>query len=473
VPAEIEHVGSAHDQAGVDRLWVEAVRRLHVNQPELPWAAPVAPGGVLPVTGMRMGRLSDAISEAYRWLGLDRAGDEVFEQLVTARIIEPTSKHDAARVLAEAGMPAVSYATLRRRLPAYATAGFRAGLSSVLAARAELGPKALCLYDVTTLYFETDTPDGIRQPGFSKERRLEPQVTVGMLTDRDGMPLMVEAFDGNKAETKTMIPVVDAFIQAHGVTGLTVLADAGMLSEDNLKQVEDAGWGFVVGGKLPDVPDAIQEWLRRDPGADPADGLIVSQPALMGVKADLRRRTIHYQYKADRARRGLRGIDEQIRKAETTAAGHAQAGLKRNRFLTLSGGVRTVNRDLEARARALAGWKAYVTNLDLPAATIIGWYHQLWHVEHSFRMSKHDLRARPIYHHKEESIRAHLAVVMAALAVSKRIEQATGWTISRFVKTFRTYREITINTGTQTITAEQPLPPDHQHTLNRIHTLRD
>jgi hypothetical protein len=321
---------------------------------------------------------------------------------------------------------------------------------------------------VTTLYFETDTPDGIRQPRFSKERRLEPQITVGMLTDRDGMPLMVEAFDGNKAETKTMIPVIDAFIQAHGVTSLTVLADAGMLSEDNLTQVEDTGWGFVVGGKLPDVPYAIQEWRQRNPGADPADGLTAFQPALMGVRADLRRRTIHYQYKADRARRGLRGIDEQIRKAETTAAGHAQAGLKRNRFLTLSGGVRTVNRDLEARARALAGWKAYATNLDLPAATIIGWYHQLWHVEHSFRMSKHDLKARPIYHHKEESIRAHLAVVMAALAVSKRIEQATGWTINRFVKTFRTYREITIDTDTQTITAEQPLPPDrpqpHPHT---------
>ena len=436
------------------------------------WAPPVTEG-VLPITGMRMGRLLDALAVVYRLLGLDQVGDEVFEQLVTARIIEPTSKQDAGRVLAEAGMPAVSYATVRRRLPGYATTEFRQRLSGVLAARADLGPSALCLYDVTTLYFETDTPDGVRQPGFSKERRLEPQITVGMLTDAHGLPLMVEAFSGNTAETKTMIPVITAFVTAHGVTGVTVLADAGMLSEANLHQIEDTGWGFVVGGKLSDIPDVITGWRLDHPGADPPDGLVLSHRVMMGGTADPRWRMIHYQYKTDRAHRSVRGIDEQIRKAERTAAGHAQAGLKRNRFLTLSGGVRTVNRDLETRARTLAGWKAYVTNVDQPPATIIGWYHQLWHVEHSFRMSKHDLRARPLYHHKEESIRAHLAIVMGALAVSRRVEQLTGWTISRFVRTFRAYRQVTVDTGYRTATAEQPLPANHQTILDHIHAVRD
>ena len=250
-----------------------------------------------------------------------------------------------------------------------------------------------CLYDVTTLWFETDTGDGFREPGFSKERRLDPQITVGLLTDATGMPLMIDAFEGNRAETKTMIPLVQRFVAAHGIAGVTVIADAGMLSEANLADLEDAGWSFVIGGKLPEVPYVIGQWRRKHPDTEPADGMVLTQPVIMGPKADQRRRATFYQYKADRARRTLHGIDQQVAKAEKAVAG--QAPIKRNRFVTLTGGTRTVNRDLETRARALAGWKPYITNLDAEPAWVIGAYHQLWRIEHAFRMSKHDLRPGP------------------------------------------------------------------------------
>jgi Transposase DDE domain len=147
----------------------------------------------------------------------------------------------------------------------------------------------------------------------------------------------------------------------------------------------------------------------RRHGADPARD--------HGPKADQRRRTTIYQYKSDRARRSVHGIEQQVAKAEKAVAG--QAPIKRNRFVTLSGGTRTVNRELETKARTLAGWKPYLTNIvDADPAWVIGAYHQLWRIEHAFRMSKHDLRARPVYHHKRESIDAHLAVVFAALAIS-------------------------------------------------------
>ena len=145
----------------------------------------------------------------------------------------------------------------------------------------------------------------------------------------------------------------------------------------------------------------------------------------MGTKADPRRRTIFYQYRADRARRTLKGIDQQIAKAEKAVAG--QAAVKRNRFVQLTGATKSINRDLEAKARALAGLKGYVTNLEAPTAEyVMGAYHQLWQIEKSFRMSKSDLRARPIYHHKRDSIEAHLTIVFAALAVSRWLERSTG-----------------------------------------------
>jgi len=97
---------------------------------------------------------------------------------------------------------------VKRRLPSYATQQWRERLSGALAARANLGPSALVLYDVSTLWFETDTGDGFREPGFSKERRLEPQITVGLLTDATGAPLMVDAFEGNRAECDARSHVV-------------------------------------------------------------------------------------------------------------------------------------------------------------------------------------------------------------------------------------------------------------------------
>jgi len=467
---QIEHLGSAHTISQVELLKAAAVQRIAADQDELPLGMPSAKAATaLAITGSRMGRLLDAIAAGYRALGFDQitGGDQVFEQLVTARIIEPSSKQDAARVLAEAGWAGASYRTVKRRLPLYATPGWRTALSGACAARADLGPTALVLYDVTTLWFETDEGDGFREPGFSKERRLEPQITVGMLTDATGAPLLVDAFEGNTAETKTMIPIIKAFVEAHGIVDVTVIADAGMLSEANCKDIEDAGWWFIVGGKLPEVPYQIAQWRREHPDQEPPEGLVLTQPTLMGPKTDQRKRTIFYQYRAERARRSLHGIDAQIAKAEKTVTG--QIPVKRNRFITLTGGTRTVNRDLEAKARALAGWKPYVTNLlDRDAEFVIGAYHQLWHVEHSFRMSKHDLRARPIYHHKHESIDAHLAIVFAALAVSHWLEQTTGVTIKFLVRTLRRYRQVTINTGTQTVTAEDPIPDELRQLLAKI-----
>jgi hypothetical protein len=186
-------------------------------------------------------------------LGFERAadGDDVFRQLVLARIIEPTSKLDSLRVLEEAGVSAPSYATVKRRLPVFAQPSWRQRLAAACAAHAGLGPATLVLYDVTTLYFETDEGDGFREPGFSKERRLEPQITIGLLTDQTGFPLMVEAFEGNKAETLTMLPTIRSFMDAHRLADVTVVADAGMISAANQKAIEDAGLSFILGARNP------------------------------------------------------------------------------------------------------------------------------------------------------------------------------------------------------------------------------
>ena len=479
---DIEHIGSAHDDIQLELLKAAARQRLAAGQGELDLglestepARQGAGSGPLPITAARMGHLHDALAHAYEVLGLEQAtgGDEVFRQLVLARIIEPTSKLDSLRVLEEAGVAAPSYRTLKRRLPAYAEESWRQKLSAACARHAGLGPASLVLYDVSTLYFETDAGDGFREPGFSKERRLEPQITIGLLSDQAGFPLMVSAFEGNKAETKTMLPVIEAFMAAHHLPDVTVVADAGMISEANQKAIEAAGLSFILGMRIPDISYLVAQWRREHPGEQIPDGHIFIQPWPAGPADQRRDQVIYYQYRADRARRTLRGIDEQVAKAEKAVAG--KTPVKRNRFVRLSGGTRTVNRTLEAKGRALAGLKGYVTNLaacpdgtPVTAEFVIGAYHRLFEIEKSFRMSKHDLQARPIYHRKRESIEAHLTIVFAALAVSRWIEDRTGWSIRKFVRTARRYRTIEIQAGPHTITAADPLPDDLRQVLETI-----
>src|SRR6266487_7104556 len=210
-----------------------------------------------------------------------------------------------------------------------------------------------------------------------------------------------------------MLPVIQAFMAAHQLPGVTVVADAGMVSEANQKQIEAAGLSFILGAKIPQVPYLVAQWRREHPGQDIPDGHVFTQPWPAGPNGGRRDQVIYYQYKADRARRTLRGIDEQVKKAEQAVAG--KTPVKRNRFIQLGSGTTSVNRELEAKARAMAGLKGYITNLaacpdgtPVTADFVIGAYHQLFQIEKSFRMAKSDLQARPIYHRTRDSIEAHL-----------------------------------------------------------------
>jgi hypothetical protein len=148
----IEHIGSAHDEAELAALKSAAATRLAAGQTELDLGLTNGlEAGTLPITSSQMTHLWDGLCTAYRVLGFEvvTKGDNVFRDLVLARIIEPTRKIDAARVLGEVGIEAASYATLKRRLPIYAKPSWRQSLAKATARHARLGPASLVLYDVS------------------------------------------------------------------------------------------------------------------------------------------------------------------------------------------------------------------------------------------------------------------------------------------------------------------------------------
>ena len=149
------------------------------------------------------------------------------------------------------------------------------------------GGIAMVLYDLTTLHFETDVEDRLRKVGMSKERRVDPQITVGLLTTGSGFPLDVHVFEGNKAETKTLIPVLTGFAERHHVSDVIVVADAGMLSAANLVALEEAGFGFIVGSRTTSAADDLADHFRRHGNAF-TDGQIIEATRTMGTGSQAR-----------------------------------------------------------------------------------------------------------------------------------------------------------------------------------------
>ena len=179
--------------------------------------------------------------------------------MVLARLIEPSSKAQVPRVLGDLGLEPVSVRTLLRSLGRCGQRGYREAISQALFEHVTATRGlALCLYDVTTLYFEAEREDDLRKVGYSKDRRVDPQSIVGLLVDRRGFPLRIGCWEGNKAETTTIIPIAEAFQAAHGIADLVVVADAGMLSATNLTALDDARLRFIIGAHQVRAPGDLE-----------------------------------------------------------------------------------------------------------------------------------------------------------------------------------------------------------------------
>lgn len=248
--------------------------------------------------------LWESLRQEYRKLGFGKLGDEVFESLCLARIVEPTSKIDSLRVLSDLGIKIPYKNKLYRSLAKAAELGYRETISQACFEHIHGETLSLVLYDVTSLYFEVQKEDDFRKPGLSKERRLEPQIIIGLLVDKNGFPLGLQSFEGNKAESKTILPVIKAFQEKHNLRQVTVVADAAMLSVSNLAVLAEAGYSYVVGSRLNKVPYELEECVKADQLQD--------QQIVVSPREGYR---IVYQYRAKRAALDLRNIEKQITKA--------------------------------------------------------------------------------------------------------------------------------------------------------------
>lgn len=507
----VEHVGSAHTEAELGVLMARAqdllaplgqaafdlgVEPSPLLKPLVPaptspalWSAPapaVVRGTAGRVVSTGSGVLYDALAQVFTQLGFTAGTTEAFRDLVIARIVEPTSILDVGRVLTDLGRVAPSEKTLRRTLERCAAGKWREQIAAACFTHAlTSGDVSLCLYDVTTLYFEAEKEDDLRKVGFSKERRVDPQIVVGLLVDRHGFPLEIGCFEGNTAETTTLLPIVTAFAQRHEIADLVIVADAGMLSAKNLRELDEAGQHFIVGSRSVKAPLDLASHFRwhgdaftdgqvidtltpKTARTSENDVLVKSEPVWDAQEHPGSWRAV-WAYSRKRAVRDNITLTLQENKARAVIAGEKAS--RTPRFVSVKGSDRSLDEASLARARRLVGLKGYVTNLPatrMSAAEVISSYHDLWNVEQSFRLSKTDLAARPMFVRNRDTIEAHLTLVMTALAVVRETQKRTGLGIKTIVRRLRPLRSATIAINGATQTFPPTIDPDRQVILEAI-----
>ena len=325
-------------------------------------------------------------------------------------------------------------------------------------------------YDVTTLYFEIDEEDELRKTGFSKEgKHQSPQIVLGLLVSKNGYPLAYEIFEGNKFEGHTMLPVIETFKSKYNLTQLIIIADSGLLSNANVNQLRARNYEFILGARIKNESRVVQEKILS---------LKLSNGESAIIKKDGLKLIISYsedRAKKDRYNRekGLRKLEKQIIRGRLTKANINNRGY--NKFLKLEGEITVImDKEKVIEDSRWDGLKGYLTNANLTKDQIIENYQNLWQIEKAFRISKTELKIRPIYHRLQRRIEAHICLSFTAYKVYKELERQLKekkslLSVNKAIEIAENIMEITISlpqTG-KTLT-KTLLLTDEQKQLNTI-----
>jgi transposase len=334
------------------------------------------------------------------------------------RLIEPASKFRSVELLQY--YFGIKYSQrIYRNIPKLAA--YKADIEQCAYKVAQLKfkePFYFVLYDVTTLYFESFKADEFKIQGFSKDNKSQqPQIVIGLLVTQSGFPLSYQVFAGNTFEGKTMLPVVETFIAAHPQTKPIIVADAAMLDEERLAELQQKELSYIVGARLANADIGLVKQIHA--ALNRKHGAIARFPSRHG--------DLVCDFSLKRYKKELNELNKLVQKAEELVAKQSLK-VKAQFIKKVTKEKIELNTALIEKRRLLLGIKGYCTDLSeqqLPNEMVIERYHQLWHIEQSFRMSKFDLQTRPIYHQKQEAIKAHVLICFVALMAEKYLELTT------------------------------------------------
>lgn len=425
---EVHNFGTSSDAHEIEKLEMEARKWIcnYVGQPALdlwPEERLLSQSEIISsIRDLRQDGAVQLLGQVYRSIGFESLGDDILRDLAIARVCEPRSKLATVDYMRRYWGEDYHYQQVYRYLDTL----YNSRKEEVLKISVEHTRKILggvitvAFYDVTTLYFESFKEDNLRAPGFSKDgKTAETQVVLGLLVSENGYPLSYSLFNGAQFEGRTMIPLVDDFIQRYDIKDFVLVADSGLMSKKNIELLRKAGYKYIIGARIKNEVQSLCTWITGLPKHDNqiyehrktnGDRLIVSYTD---------RRADKDKFNRDR---GVTRLQQAYKSGRISKDKINKRGY--NKFLIISKDIE-VSIDMEkvTEDSKWDGWKGYITNTNIKSKDIISQYNGLWVVERSFRISKGTLEMRPMFHFTERRIEAHVCLCFVALKVYKEFER--------------------------------------------------
>jgi len=358
----------------------------------------------------------------YDKVGFNEIEEELFRHLVISRLAFPLSKLKTIEYLYRYQGISLNINTVYR---------FLDKLNNQLKDKVEQiafnhtkqvlgGNVSVVFYDMTTLYFEASDEDDLRKTGFSKDgKHSNPQIFLGLLVGIDGYAIGYDIFEGNTYEGHTLIPFLATIRKKFNLNKPVVIADSGLLSKDNIKALQEQEYQYILGARIKNetkevkgriLKTRLKDGQIRSIQKDPDTRIIISYSDRR-AKKDAHNREL-----------GLKRLEKRISSGKLTKSNINNKGY--NKYLKFEGEVSIeIDYDKFEKDSQWDGLKGYITNTKLSDKEIIKNYSNLWHIEKAFRMSKTDLRIRPIYHRLKSRIEAHICISFAAYCIYKELER--------------------------------------------------
>jgi len=420
----LKTIGSSSDPIEIEKLYSKALYEMPRLYGATLFDTPVSDSfSELSNDSIRICGPERVFGRIYDYIGYKSLGEPLLKELVVSRITHPGSKLNLAKYLSETG---------QREISVYSIYRFLDKLNSILKEKAEeisfqhtkkiLGGKiGVVFYDMTTIYFEASESDDFRISGFSKEgKHKNPQIMLGLLVGKDGYPIGYELFEGNTFEGHTLIPVIEKYIARFNVNKPIIIADSGLLSKPNIETLIAQGYEFIIGARIKNENSIVKDKIL-------ALEFLDQKLAQIDKGDDI---VLHISYSEKRAKkdrfnreRGLTKLEKRIISGKLTKANINNRGY--NKFLKLEGKVNvSIDQSKLIQDQKWDGLKGYLTNTKLSSTEIIENYNNLWKIEKAFRISKTDLRVRPVYHRLRKRIEAHICISFMAYLIFKEMERA-------------------------------------------------
>lgn len=362
------------------------------------------------------------LGKIYNEIGFNKIDDELFRHLTIGRLVFPLSKLKTTEYLMRYQNIIVDVDQIYRYLDKLENKQKELveRISFTHTLKIFKGKITVVFYDVTTIYFEASDEDELRKTGFSKDgKHQSPQIILGLLVSIDGYPLAFEIFEGNKFEGHTMIPVIESFKKKYSLEKLVIIADAGMLSQRNIEELLRDSYEFILGGRIKNESNKIKNKILSNQFNE-------GQSIVINRDEDTRLIVAYSSSRAKKDRinreRGLKKLEKSLQSGKLNKQHINNRGY--NKYLKIDGKVKiTIDYKKFETDGCWDGLKGYITNSNLNKEQVIENYKHLWQIEKAFRISKTDLRVRPIYHRLPKRISAHMTIAFCAYKLYKELER--------------------------------------------------